>query len=83
MAKVTVWTTSNCVQCMSTKKQFDKLGIRYDELALEQHPDRLAEFKDAGHLTAPIVQVDGTTWSGLRFDKIQALAQRLNLEAAQ
>lgn len=83
MAKVTVWTTTNCAQCMSTKKQFDKLGIRYDELALEQHPERLAEFKEAGHLTAPIVQVDETTWSGFRFEKIQALAKRLNLEAAK
>lgn len=83
MAKVTVWTTTNCPQCMSTKKMFDKLGVRYDELALEQHPDRLDEFKEAGHLTAPIVQVDETTWSGFRFDRIQALAKRLNLEVGK
>jgi len=33
--KVKVWTTSNCVQCIQTKKQFDKLGVAYEEESLE------------------------------------------------
>ena len=79
--QITLWTTKSCVQCESTKKQMNKLGIRYDELALEQHPDRLEDFKALGHLSAPIVQAGDQTWSGFRFDKIQALAKKLNLES--
>jgi glutaredoxin-like protein NrdH len=62
---------------MQTKKQFDKYGIRYDEMALEQHPEKLDEFKAAGLLQAPIVQTDIRTWTGFRLDKIKSLANYL------
>ena len=54
-----------------------KLGIRFDEMALEQHPEQLEAFKEAGYQQAPIVVADGQVWSGFRYDKIQALAHRL------
>jgi len=78
--QVTVFTTKACVQCESTKRQFNKLGVRYDELALEQHPELAENFRALGYTSAPIVQAGEQTWSGFRFDKIQALAKRLNLE---
>lgn len=74
---IQVWTTQNCVQCMQTKKQFDKLGIRYDEMALEQHPEKLDEFKAQGFMSAPIVVTDRKTWTGFRLDKIKSLANHL------
>jgi glutaredoxin-like protein NrdH len=75
--KITVWTTTDCVQCTMTKKQMDKLGIRYDEMALEQHPDKLEEFKAKGILAAPIVETDTKLWTGFRIDKIKSLANHL------
>jgi glutaredoxin-like protein NrdH len=75
--KITVWTTSDCVQCTMTKKQMDKHGIRYDEMALEQHPEKLEEFKEMGHLRAPIVITDNKIWTGFRLDKIKSLASYL------
>ncbi len=75
--QIQIWTTTNCVQCMQTKKQFDKLGIRYDEMALEQHPEKLEEFKAQGYLAAPIVVTDRKTWTGFRLDKIKSLANHL------
>jgi len=75
--KVVVWSTPNCIQCAQTKKQFDKLGIRYDEMTLDQHPDKLEEFKAKGLLQAPIVTTDTKMWSGFRLDKIQSLASHL------
>jgi glutaredoxin-like protein NrdH len=75
--KVTVWTTSNCVQCMQTKKQFDKLGIAYEEQSLEDNPLALDGFKAQGFLQAPIVTTDNRTWSGFRLDKIKSLANHL------
>lgn len=76
--KITVWTTTDCVQCTMTKKQMDKLGIRYDEMALEQHPDKLEEFKAKGILAAPIVETDTKLWTGFRIDKIKSLANHLS-----
>lgn len=74
---VTVYTTPNCVQCMMTKKQFDKLGISYDVVDLSQHPEKVAEFKEKGFLAAPIITTDTRTWSGFKPDKIASLANYL------
>ncbi len=81
--QITVWTTQNCVQCMTTKRQFDKLGIRYDEMALEQHPEKLEEFKKQGFMQAPIVVTDIKAWSGFRLDKIKSLANYLFSESGK
>lgn len=75
--KVTVWTTSNCVQCMMTKKQMDNLGIAYEEQSLEDNPTQLELFKAQGFTSAPIVTTDTKTWSGFRHDKIKSLGNYL------
>ena len=58
---------------MQTKKQFDKYGIRYEEVSLEEHPEKLEEFKAQGYLAAPIVTTDIKIWSGFRHDRINSL----------
>jgi glutaredoxin-like protein NrdH len=75
--QISVYTTSNCAQCMMTKRQFDKLGIRYDEIALEQHPELVERFKELGLMSAPIVITDTKKWSGFRLDKIKSLSSYL------
>ena len=75
--QISVFTTRACAQCESTKRLMTKLGIRFDEMALEQHPEQLEAFKEAGHLQAPIVLADGQVWSGFRYEKIQSLARKL------
>lgn len=77
MIKVTIWVKSACVQCDMTKKQFDKLGIEYEEQSLEDNPLVLEGFKAQGLLAAPIVTTDSKAWSGFRLDKIQSLARHL------
>jgi glutaredoxin-like protein NrdH len=75
--QVTVYTTNNCVQCMMTKKELTKLGVRFDEISLELHPDKLEEFKAKGLLSAPIVTTDTKVWSGFQPTKIRSLADHL------
>jgi glutaredoxin-like protein NrdH len=77
---ITVWTTKDCVQCMMTKKQFDKLGIPYEEKLLADHPLTVDLFKAQGFLSAPIVTTDTKTWSGFRLDKIKSLATHLKAQ---
>jgi glutaredoxin-like protein NrdH len=60
-----------------TKKQMTKFGIRYDEIALEQHPELIEKFKEMGLMSAPIVVTDTKRWSGFRLDKIKSLANHL------
>lgn len=79
MTRVTVYTLPSCVQCNQTKKLMDREGIAYETVQLEEHPDKAAEFKDAGILQAPIVVVgnDGRRWAGFRPDLIKEL-QRID-----
>lgn len=70
---ITVWTLPNCVQCMQTKKEFDKRGIRYEEMQLENHPEMVEQFKQENLIAAPIVVTDTKKWSGFRLEKIKSL----------
>lgn len=75
--QVTIWTTTNCVQCMQTKKQFDKFGIKYEEKSLEENLEQLEAFKEQGFASAPIVQAGLITWSGFRLDHIKDVEHKL------
>lgn len=75
--KIVIWTLPTCVQCDMTKKQFDKLGIQYEEQSLEDNPLVLEGFKQQGLMSAPIVTTDTKAWSGFRLDKIQSLARHI------
>jgi len=78
MIDVTVYSTPNCVQCLTTKRMMDKHGIKYSEVDLIEHPEKLAEFMEQGFTQAPIVTTDIKTWSGFRFEKIESLAKHIS-----
>lgn len=59
-----------------------KLGIRYEVMNLEQHPEMVEEFRSQGLTAAPIVVTDIKKWSGYRHDKIVSLAKYLATEEA-
>lgn len=71
---VTVYELPNCVQCMSTKRHFDRLGIEYEVKSFEDDPDKAREFIEMGHKTAPVVVTDNKIWSGYRHAEIVHLA---------
>jgi len=60
-----------------TKLQFDKLGVKYVELNLQDSLDDVERFKAMGFTSSPIVETDTKVWSGFRLDKIQSLARHL------
>jgi hypothetical protein len=62
---------------MQTKKVMDKVGIRYVEMNLEDHPEKVQEFIGLGLTAAPIVETDIKKWSGFRLSKINSLANHL------
>jgi len=64
-----------CVQCNQTKKMMDKFGVAYTQVDLRDEPELTEQFKEQGHMTAPIVTSKIGTWSGFRLDLIQDLAK--------
>jgi glutaredoxin-like protein NrdH len=77
---IVVWTKPNCVQCESTKRQFDKRGIIYKTRKLT--PKAIERFNQLGLTAAPIVETDSKRWSGFRIEKIKSLEFHLKNERA-
>ena len=79
---VTVWTKSDCSQCVMTKKLMARKGVDFDEADLETSPEQLAKFKDEGLLQAPIIVLghDGRRWAGFRPDLIEELSHLVGSE---
>lgn len=76
--KITVWELPNCVQCMQTKREFDKRGIIYEVRKLT--PKAADKFLAMGFTSAPIIETDAKRWSGFRLDKIKRLEYHLKHE---
>lgn len=55
---ITIYTTKTCSYCPMVKRYLQSKGLAYDEVNLEEHPDRQDEaFKVSGSLTVPITIV--------------------------
>lgn len=76
--KITVWELPNCVQCMQTKREFDKRGIIY--ITRKLTPKAADKFLAMGFTAAPIIETDKKRWSGFRLDKIKSLEYHLKHE---
>ncbi len=55
---ITIFTTNNCAYCGMVKKWLASRGYQYEEVNLEEHPDRQKEaFELSGALTVPVTVV--------------------------
>jgi len=86
MASITVYSKPACVQCNATYRALDKLGAPYTVIDISEDPDARDFAMSFGHLSAPVVVVDGIdgvdNWGGYRPDRIKAVAELIAAEAA-
>lgn len=71
---VTVYTLPACVQCESTKRYLSKNFIEYTEVDMSEDLTALEKIRELGYTQAPVVEFEGETWSGFRFDKLNKIA---------
>lgn len=75
MAKITVYSKPNCMQCNFTKKYLDEKGIDYATLDVFADEDALNYIKSLGFQSLPVVEVDGAEpFNGFRPDLLAKLA---------
>ncbi len=56
--KITIFTTNTCAYCVMVKKWLGQKGHAYEEVNLDQHPERQAEaLQLSGALTVPVTVV--------------------------
>ncbi len=55
---ITIFTTNTCAYCVMVKKYLTNKGIGYEEVNLDQNPERQAEAQRlSGALTVPVTVV--------------------------
>lgn len=59
MAKnITIYTTNTCAYCVMVKKWLTNKGYKYDEINIEEHPERAKEAQElSGQLAVPVTIV--------------------------
>lgn len=82
MMEIVIWEKPNCVQCDSTKRVMQKMGIQFKVRRLDRSPKAIERFLELGLTAAPIVETDDRRWSGFRLDKIKSLEYHLKSERA-
>ena len=74
MTSYTVYTKPNCPQCESTKSYFDRKGINYTSVDINDVPAALVFItEELGYSQAPVVLNNADEhdhWAGLRMDKL-------------
>lgn len=55
---ITIFTTNTCAYCVMVKKWLGAKGYTYEEVNLDQHPERQKEaFEISGQLAVPVTVV--------------------------
>ena len=71
---ITVYTKPACVQCNATYKALDKEGLTYEVIDITEVPEARDYVMALGYLQAPVVVAGNDHGSGVRPDRIKALA---------
>ena len=70
-----VISSPGCIPCRFTKARLEKNGIEFEERNVAEDPDALELARSLGYQSTPVVIApDGSHWSGLDPDRIDAIA---------
>ena len=70
---VVIYTLPSCVQCDTSKRMMDRLGVEYEEIDLSKNDTATEYVKELGYTAAPIIVNGSTHWSGFRMEMINGL----------
>ena len=78
-SKVVMYTTRNCGYCMSARRLLDSKNVAYEEIRVDELPERLREISDLGLRTVPQIWIGERHVGG--FDEMWALERAGELDA--
>ena len=55
MAKITLFSKNNCMQCKMTKKFLEKENADFEEINIDEHPEKIDYVKSLGFTAAPVI----------------------------
>ncbi|TWS95508.1 MULTISPECIES: glutaredoxin-like protein NrdH [unclassified Streptococcus] len=73
MAKITVFSKNNCMQCKMTKRFLEEAGADFEEINIEEHPEKVDYVKSLGFTAAPVIESGDVVFSGFQPEKLKTL----------
>ena len=73
MAKITIYSKNNCMQCKMSKKFLEQHGADFVEINLDQHEDKIEHVRNLGFSTVPVIEAGELVFSGFQPAKLKEL----------
>ncbi|HFV2502659.1 TPA: glutaredoxin-like protein NrdH [Streptococcus agalactiae] len=73
MAAITVFSKNNCIQCKMTKKFLDQHGADFEEINIDEKPEKIEYVKNLGFSAAPVIEAGNVVFSGFQPSKLKEL----------
>ena len=70
MAKITLFSKNNCMQCKMTKKFLEKEGADFEEINIDEQPEKIDYVKSLGFTAAPVIEAGDIVFSGFQPAKL-------------
>ena len=74
MAKITLFSKNNCMQCKMAKRFLSDNHISFEEINIDNQPEAIEFLKEQGFQSVPIITSDAQTIIGFRPDQLRQLA---------
>lgn len=71
---VTLYSKPNCPKCMATRRDLDKLEVKYKYVDVSEDFQAYTYLKSLGVLSMPYIVTENESWSGYKPGRIKALA---------
>ena len=73
LCRITVFSKNNCMQCKMTKKFLEQNGADFEEINIDEQPDKIDYVKGLGFTAAPVIEAGETVFSGFQPNKLKAI----------
>lgn len=73
MAKITIYSKNNCMQCNMTKKFLTNADVDFEEINIDEQPEKIDYVKSLGFTAAPVIQAGDIVFSGFQPSKLKEI----------
>lgn len=70
---ITLYSKNNCMPCKMTKKFLEQHQADFQEINLDEHPEKIDHVRALGFTSAPIIESDDVVFSGFQPAKLKEL----------
>ncbi|VTS31360.1 glutaredoxin-like protein [Streptococcus pseudoporcinus] len=70
---ITLYSKNNCMQCKMTKKFLEQNGASFQEINIDEHPEKIDYVKSLGFTAAPVIESEQMVFSGFQPVKLKEI----------